>query len=320
MRKWADYAESSPLYQRLTEVIASDPDLLRVLNLIENVPRPNIMFAGVQYLMARDGGGDLAAFYPNISSAPAGPAGVDSPFREFVLANEAELVELGRTRYTQTNECRRCAVLLPGIWATPLDRFHLVDFGTSAGLNLHVDRYHYRWGEVTWGPDSPVDLETDMRGRPVEPRPIEILSRTGLDLQPVDPSDVDDRRWLESLTWPEQTDRFRRLRSALDLASQHPVDLLAGDALETLGPVIERLPDGDPVLVTNSFVLNQFRPQDRDRLEAVLDDMRRTRPVFRVSLEWLDSEAPGAHLEVSGPEGPIPLGVAHPHAEWLELY
>lgn len=293
---------------------------MRVLNLIENVPRPNVLFAGVQFLMARDGGGDLAEFYPNITSPPADPAGVTAPFREFVLANEEELVELGRTRYTQTNECRRCAVLLPGIWATPFDRFHLVDFGTSAGLNLHVDRYHYRWGDVAWGPGSPVDLETEMRGKPVEPRPIEILSRTGLDLDPVDPSDSDDQRWLEALIWPEQTDRLHRLRAALDLASQNPVDLIAGDALETLGPVIDRLPEGDPVIVTNSFVLNQFTPKDRERLDATIEELRRSRPVFRVSLEWLDSEEPGAYLEIVGPEEPTTLGLAHPHAEWLDLW
>lgn len=319
VRKWADFAESSPLYQRLAGVVAADPDLMRVVNRVENLPQLNILFAGVQYLMTRDGGGQLESFYPNFTSPSLDEIGVAEPFREFVLANEEELVEIGRTRYTQTNECRRCAVLLPGIWATPLERFHLVDLGTSAGLNLHLDRYRYRWGGITWGPESPVVLETDMRGRPIEPHAIGVLSRTGIDLAPIDPANEEDRRWLEALTWPEQTDRLRRLSSALDLARRLEARLIAGDVVEILGPVLDELPDRDPVIVTNSFVFNQLTPENRTILESIIDEMRHTRPVYRVSLEWLDEERPGASLEVFGPDGPATIGLAHPHGEWLDL-
>ncbi|HZD22027.1 MAG TPA: DUF2332 domain-containing protein, partial [Acidimicrobiia bacterium] len=233
-RGWGRYAETSPLYQHLNDVIADDERLLVVLNSIEHTPRQNILFAGVQYLMMGDDGSLLARYYPNFTDPPMEMSGISGPFREFVLANAEELIVLGRTRYTQTNECRRCVALLPGVWATGVERFHLVDFGTSAGLNLQLDRYHYRWGETMWGPESPVDLTTDNRGADVTPRDIEIVTRTGLDLNPIDPTDPDDRRWLEALVWPEHHDRRIRLRAALEVAAANPVDLVAGDGLGTL--------------------------------------------------------------------------------------
>jgi hypothetical protein len=131
VRKWAKYAATSPLYLHLSEVIAADGELMRVLNRIEHTPEPNVLLAGVQFLMAREGGGPLGAHYPNFAGGEAPIEGVARPFKAFVLAHEDELVEIGRTRYTQTNECRRCVALLPVIWMTGTGRFHLIDLGTG---------------------------------------------------------------------------------------------------------------------------------------------------------------------------------------------
>lgn len=300
-------------------MIADDARLLDVLNSIEHPPRHNMLFAGVQYLMMRDGGGAIAEYYPNFTDSPLGLDGVASPFTEFVLFHADELATIGRTRYTQTNECRRCVALLPAIWVFGIQRFHLVDFGTSAGLNLHLDRYRYQWGETTWGPESEVELETEMRGVEVLPAHIEVLSRTGLDLNPIDPADPDDRRWLEALVWPEHESRRLRLNSALDIAAAHPVDRIAGDGLTTLPQVLEELPGGDAVVVINSFILNQFPPDDRRRYENILTAGRQVRPVYQASLEWLDSAAEAADLEVDDGTGPRRVGRAQPHGEWLEL-
>lgn len=319
VRGWATYADTSPLYQRLVDVIASDDDLMRVLNRVENLPRLNVLFAGVQFIMMRNGGSELSTYYPHLTGSPKPAKDIAAPFREFVLRHEEELAEIGRTRYTQTNECRRCVALLPGIWATGIARFHLVDFGCSAGLNLHLDRYHYRWGEVTWGPESAVRLTTEIRGDPVKPGEIQVLTRTGLDLLPVDPSHADDRRWLEALVWPEHSDRRERLRAALALASQHPVERIAGDALETLGPAIDGLADREPVVVLNSFILNQFTPDQRGLFDSLLEKRRRSRPIAQVSMEWLDPDAPGAALTVVDDSGERLLGYAQPHGEWIEF-
>lgn len=301
--------------------MADDADLVEILNAIEHTPRHNVLFAGVQYLMARDGAGELGRYYPNFTRDHMDPIGVAKPFREFVLAHSDDLIEIGRTRYTQTNECRRCVALLPGIWETSAEGFHLIDVGASAGLTLQIDRYHYSWGDVSWGPEgSPVRLDTEVRGERVQPRDLAILSRTGLDLNPVDPADPDARRWLEALVWPEHDDRRRRLRAAVDLASRHPSELISGDALETLGPAIDRFPRDETVVVLNSFILNQLSPAEGERLERLIATRRASRPIFRVSMEWIDSEAEAAWLEIDDGSGMRRIGAAHPHGEWVDLY
>jgi hypothetical protein len=320
VRKWAVYAETSPLYTRLSEVIASNPGLMRVLNRIEHTPEPNILLAGVQFIMLRDGGGALGAHYPSLTDAETGVEGVEALFESFVQAHEEELVEIGRTRYTQTNECRRCAALLPAIWSTGADRFHLIDVGTSAGLNLLLDRYAYRWGDVTWGGPSPVELVTVSRGTAVSPRPIEVSSRTGIDLHPIDPDDEDDRRWLEALIWPEHHERRGRLRAALEVAAGVRLDLIRGDALDTLAQALDALPPGEAAVVMHSFVLNQLHPDARPRLDKIIEAARDRRPIHRVSMEALDGADAAALLAVDSGDGVVEVGRAQPHGEWLELY
>lgn len=319
-RSWGRYAGASPLYQRLIDVIASDPDLLDVLNAMESSPRPNVMLAGVQLLLMKGDGEDLASFYPNQATSARDLDDIDEPFRRFVLEHRSDLVEIGRHRRTQTNECRRCVALLPAIWALPVDSFHLVDLGTSAGLNLQMLRYHYEWGDTEWGPDSTVRLTTESRGGPVTPRPVATLTRTGLDLEPLDPTDPEDRLWLEALVWPEHHDRRQRLQAALALAAADPPRLIAGDAIDTLADVVESLPDADPVVVINSFVLNQMPPQRRDLLADVFTDLRKRRPVHRVSMEWLTADEDAAAVEIDSGSGWERIGMASPHADWIELY
>lgn len=320
LREWAKYATTSPTYTRLVAAIASDDDLLVVMSRIEHTPRPNILFAGVQYLMMRGEGPELARHFPNFESFDPEASGLVPRFREFVIRHEEELVEIGRTRYTQTNECRRCVALLPAIWMLGAVRCHLVDLGTSAGLNLALDRFRYRWNGTEWGPESPVLLETENRGREIDFHDLEILSRTGLDLNPIDATDPDARLWLEALIWPEHEQRRRRLQAALRLAATVELDLIPGDALETLGPVLEGLPRGEPAVVMHSFALNQFTPEQRMRVSEVIDDARSRRPVGRVSFEALGAHAGSSVVRIDDGSGMAEVARAHHHGEWVEFY
>ncbi len=320
-RAYGVYFETSPLYHHLNEVVASDSELLEVLNSIENPPRQNMLFAGVQFLLLKDQNHDLAAFYENLGSDPLPVRESGGPFRDFVLSRRGEIAEIGRTKYTQTNEPRRCVALVPALWATGTQEFHLIDFGTSGGLNLGFDRYAYRWGETTWGPkDSRVRLTTEMRGEPVTPHELMVLSRVGLDLNPIDVHVEDDRLWLEALIWPEHHERRERLLAAIDITWSVPTELVAGDALQTLVEVFDALPEGESAVVINSFILNQFGREDRRRLSRIVDEERLRRPVARISMEWLDKEAAGADLCIDVGSGLERIGLAQPHGEWLELY
>lgn len=316
---WSEHATDSPLYFHLSRQIATDPDLMRVLNRVEHTPPLNILFAAVQLILARHPDDPLAAHYAGLAPDPLSPEGAMPHFRRMVLDNEAEIAHLGATRYTQTNETGRASALLPGIWAGRFDRFHLVDVGASAGLNLALDRFRYRWGSVEWG-DSPLFLDCESRGAEPVPRAVSIDRRIGLDLHPVDPSDPDDRAWLEALVWPEASARLQRLRSALDLAKDLPIDLVAGDAVETLPEVLASLPGSEPVVVMDSFAVNQFSPAQREVMEEVVVEARSQRPIHRVSLGLIPGRADAAGLSVDDGNGWKTIGESHHHGGWLQLY
>jgi hypothetical protein len=320
VRDWARYSADSPLYTHLVEVIASDPELMKVIDRVVHLPAPNMLFGAVQFLLAAEPGAKLAAYYPSFTDDPLPLEGVDGPFRDFVLAHAEEIVEIGATRYTQTNECRRCVALLPAVWEAPFDRFHMIDIGTSAGLNLALDRYRYQWDGVAWGPESSVVLVAESRGVDPLPREIDLLSRVGLDLNPIDIDDPVERLWLESLVWPEHHQRRERLRLALGLAAQVPIEMVGGDAVEVLPGVLERLPDGDPVVMTDSFSLNQFDPGQIDRLDRVVATERRRRPVHRVSWEPVANRGDSSPIMVDDGDGWWEKGWGHHHGEWVELY
>lgn len=301
-------------------MIADSDELLRILNRIPQNTAPNVLFAAVQFLLMEEPDQPLAGYYPSLSQ-PALPLDDAGPvFSEFVIGNEEAIVSIGATRYTQTNECRRCIALVPAIWQSGLERFHLVDVGASAGLNLAMDRYHYLWGDVEWGPDSDVVLRCELRGSEPEPRALEVATRTGLDLNPIDISDLGERRWLVSLIWPEHHERRHRLQAALKLAASLDMSMVAGSALDTLGPVLTGLPAGEPAVMMNSFTLNQFTGEERDQIARIVDEARVDRTVFRVSYEYTSRDDEWPRLSVDDGSGMTDIGRAHPHGEWLELY
>lgn len=320
MRAWGRHARDSPLYHHLSEVVAEREELLEVVNRIENRPRPNLLFAAVHYLLADGADHELAGYYPSLTPDPRPMAQAGPVFARFVLEHAGEIVRIGRERYTQTNECRRCVALLPAVMSAPFDRFHLVELGASAGLNLALDRYRYRWGGLEWGPASPVTLETELRGEPPRLRGIEVLSRIGLDLEPMDPGDPDHRRWLEALVWPEHHQRRTRLRAALGLVAELAPEMVRGDAAVTLPDVLARLPNGDPAVLMSPFTLVQLSPGQLERIAGTVAEERHRRPLLRVSMEASASGGRWAALDVDDGSGLVAIGRAHAHGEWLQLY
>ena len=321
VRSWSRRAHGSPLYRLLGEHVADSQELMDLVRRIEHWPPTNLLFASVHYLLMRGSESPLRQYYASIVDDPGPPEEAIGPFEDFALRHEEWIVENSNRRYTQTNESKRCVALLPAIWETGLQRFHLVEIGASAGLNLAMDRYHYRWDEVEWGPSgSPVILDANSRGGRVRPRQVEILSRTGLDLNPIDLDDPDERDWLLALIWPEHTERRSRLEKAMGLAKDVPMRMVAGDATETLPGVLSSLSEGDPVVVMNSMALMQFGRSQRESLYRAIEEEGSARPVRRVSFEILAAGDEWVTLAADSGRGLAQIGQAHPHGEWIELY
>jgi hypothetical protein len=149
---------------------------------------------------------------------------------------------------------------------------------------------------------------------------VRVLSRTGIDVQPVDPGDPDQRLWLQALIWPEHHERRRRLAAALEAAAGVDIELIAGDLVELLPELLATLPEGEPAVVVNSFVFVQLSEAQRRHVDEVVAVARRRRAVHRVSFELLDKADDAARLLVDHGSGWREAGQAHPHGEWVELY
>jgi len=223
---------------------------VEVLGLIVTLPRPkrqpNLVFACARLL-----GAPLTG-YPS--------------FRRWLLGNWPAVAAQALLRATQTNEPRRLTAIMP-VLAGIGPRLALLEVGASAGLCLYPDRYSYDYsGQRVHPVDGPstVLLSADSTGPvPLPAHPPEVVWRAGLDLNPLDVHDADDVRWLETLVWPEQTERRRRLDAAIAIARRDPPVLVRGDAAVDLEALVALAPDGVPLVIVSPAVLVYLPPEQR---------------------------------------------------------
>jgi hypothetical protein len=270
-------AEASPLYARLALAVADDPDVLSFLGALPTGKRqPNLLFAAVRYLH--------------------GTPGEPDDLRRAVLEDGDRLRATMLARATQTNEAARCAALLPLLAALdgPLS---LIEVGASAGLCLYPDRYSYEYDGVPVGPPSSVHLRcTTTGGVPVPVRLPEVVARTGIDLNPLDPADDDTRAWLRALIWPGPAadDRLARLEAAAAIAAREPARMLTGHLLDRLAEAVEQSPHGATVVVFHTAVLPYVPGGERAAFTAMVREL----PV-----RWIAQEGLGALPDVEARAG-----------------
>ncbi|WP_033295103.1 DUF2332 domain-containing protein [Amycolatopsis jejuensis] len=296
----------SPLYEHLAGHAADDDDVAALLTDARGgEARANLLLAAAHRLVQADPIHPLSRYYPSLG----GFDGVDSEtwplFRSFLLERADRAREIIATRYTQTNEVGRAAVLYPAVAAAAKEaggKIALLEVGCSAGLLLGLDRFGYRYqcdgGEqLTAGPAKAavglhcaLDLAPGAR-LPKPPKKIAVAARAGLDRAPVDLSDEDELAWLEACVWADQVDRIRLLRTAAAEQRKHAPELVTGDAVDDLATAASRLPAELPLVVLTSHALAYVHDRRTDFV-AELSRLAGTRPVW-----WVSQEFYGAALE-----------------------
>ena len=145
----------SRLYGRLARAVATDRELLSLAaHAAPGQPAPNLFLAAVHHLLLGGADHPLRRFYPSVGGHGRGdPA---PAFRDFCRVHREYLAALLAARRVQTNEVRRCALLVPAIgaaWRRLEERpLALVEVGAAAGLNLGWDRYRYVYvPQGSWG-------------------------------------------------------------------------------------------------------------------------------------------------------------------------
>lgn len=316
VRAW--HAPGSPLYQLFTARIADDPEMLGLVADINNVPPLNLLFGGVQLLLTSSD--QLANWYPRYGGTAEPSEEAYAAFRAFALERREFLVEIGRTRRTQTNEVGRSAVLVPFI-AEQLTGIegpvHAVDVGASAGLNLCLDQFAYDYSGVRVG-SSDLTLACENRGGfPLPDAVPAFATRTALDLAPVDAADPDAVAWLEALVWPEDNGRLERLRAAIEIRRHTPVTMVTGDAVETLLEVESAMGAG-VLLLWHTVALYQLTAQQNAAFDDVVADIATRRRVIRIAYELpATSSFPEVRIGLR-PELEAPVAVGHPHGAWID--
>lgn len=139
-------------------------------------------------------------------------------------------------RPPQTNDVGRAAGLMGGLlWLAerhplPVD---LWEIGSSAGLNLLIDRFRLELGGVAVGPeDSLVRIAPDWRGSPPPDTPVRIVRVRGVDRDPLDLTDATEADRLMSYIWADHPQRIARTEAAIALARAHPPRLERGEAAD----------------------------------------------------------------------------------------
>lgn len=296
--------ERSPLYAAISRGVASDREVLGfLLTFPKEKQQPNLLLAAVRHLFGT-------------------PAGW-SDFRDTLLANRDAVAALMRSRSTQTNEPARCAPLLPLLMLLP-QPLALIEVGASAGLCLLPDHYGYDYGRAAF-PGEPVLRCTVNDATPIPASLPRIVWRAGLDLNPLNLSDSGEVAWLETLVWPEQTERLTNLRAAIRAATASKPHVVQGDLTgDSLARLCAEAPKDATLVIFHTAVLAYVA--DLGEREAF--GARATQHGM-----WISNEMPGVFPQIAkrararGPAGHFlmalngaPVAWTDPHgasAEWI---
>ncbi|WP_194098007.1 DUF2332 domain-containing protein [Marivivens aquimaris] len=240
---------------------------------------------------------------------------------EWALTDEAAFISTWIDSPPQTNEVRRSAALIAaGQWITERYKLPLVlrEIGSSAGLNLHFDRYGLEVGDKVFGnPDSPVVFTPDWTGNPPPAADIEVVDRQGIDLMPIDPRSPVDATRLLSYLWADQNYRMELTRSAITLCD---TPVLQGDAVEWLDSL--SLTQGAMTMIYSTVAWQYLSGPQQERGRAAIETLGKA-ATKKAPLAWFrmenDGSGKGAALTLRLWPGDLSLkmGRADFHGRWI---
>jgi hypothetical protein len=290
----------SPFYAELLERMADDVVtggpigrfLAEQLDSTYEDAVPLRFLGGLHRLVLYGRAAELAARFPSVGGD--GDAGAAWPAVLAVLDEHEAAIRDALTRPPQTNEVGRSAALVGGFLLVARDSrlpLRVLEVGSSAGLNLRFDRYWYESDGASYGdPASPVRFRGLWAGgHPPFDAPIKIAERRGCDRDPIDAGAEDGRLTLLSYVWPGQTERFRMLRAALDVARDVPVAIDRSDIPDWLARQLDEPVPDRATVVFHSIVWQYLTADERATAGAVLANAG-DRATADAPLAWLRLE------------------------------
>ncbi len=311
-QKYRQFAEiecpQDPLYVAICHAVANSPELLALMSHAPATQaKPNLLLAALHERVLAGEPHPVADYYPSVGGIRMPDEDLPALLLDFARSQAAELKAHLQTRATQTNEIGRCAVLWPALQhianMTGRQDLALFDLGCSAGLNLGVDAYHYRYEQEATGfelgaPAQAQRPSIDCRwlGQATPPaatKPWRLAQRLGADPNPIDVHDPLATRWLAACLWPHDRVRAQRLQQALAVArgAGHEVRH-ANDCLDALEGWLKTLPAHTQPVLFNSWVLAYFDPSSLRYFRHRVSHLQREH-----GLIWLSAESPNLRPE-----------------------
>ncbi|HEV2427623.1 MAG TPA: DUF2332 domain-containing protein [Acidimicrobiales bacterium] len=320
-----------PYYDALTRALADDETGLTLLAEVRVEQRNPMLILASLHLLALEGDPILAPLYDAVRDGDGGDPGAWAARVLAVARSEPDAVRAHLHRATQTNEPGRSAILQFAIplAATGAREVNVVELGTSAGINLHFDRFPV----APVDGDDPLTLVCEDRGPVDRSTPLpRVAARVGVDLEPLDLNRRDDQLWLLACLWPEEPRRAARLRAIIERRPTWPaVTILAGDALARLDDALALTTPGVPTVVIDTWFAPYLEEDAQREMHRRLAGLCASGAVSWVSVElpvavrWPEpahrTEAPNTgatEVVVTRAHGePEHVGWCHHHGRWL---
>ncbi|OYY65299.1 DUF2332 domain-containing protein [Sphingomonas sp. 28-62-11] len=256
------------------------------------------------------------------------PTGVDLLIEEALQTHDAALLPW-LDGPPQTNEAGRSAGLMTGLLHLAQrfgPKIELLEIGSSAGLNLLIDRYGFDLGGVRAGPDpAELSITPEWRGPPPPDVPIEIDSVRGVDIAPVDLVDDAAAERLAAYVWVDAIERQARIDTAIAMVRRYGVQLESGDAADWVeARLAEPQAAGVTRVLMHSVVWQYIPKSGRDRIRTAMASAG-ARATAGKRLGWVMME-PNRDLHrhevrVQGWPGETPMelvALTHAHGAWVE--
>ena len=232
----------------------------------------------------------------------------------------------------QTNEAGRSANFIAAmLWLADRGcpaRFQCLEIGSSAGINLMLDRFSYDLGGVQTGPDPALmHFAPVWTGAAPPSQAIAVADTKGCDVAPVDLTDPADALRLKAYIWPEHTVRFERMDAAIRAAAIRKPDVVQATAADFVEAELAKPQESDTTRMLMHSIVWQYVPKDQqDRVTAAMEaagaEATSDRPLVWVMVE-ADRTVHRHKLTVRrwpGGGEEVQLAWSHPHGadiEWV---
>jgi hypothetical protein len=324
---------AAPIYARIAAALAQGLNRdsrtgARVLDWPGEPTRdalPLRLIGGLHALVLAGADDDLAAVF---AGSIADPVEIERVLQAVLLRHDAALPPW-LDGPPQTNEPGRSGALMVGLLEVARRfgrRIEILEIGSSAGLNLLIDRYRIDMGGTIVGPpDSPVCITPDWSGPPPAPVPIEIVGIRGCDINPMDATDPAVEARLAAYIWPEAPERLVRVRRAIAMMRDKGVQLERADAADWLeARLAEPQQEGVTRVLMHSVVWQYLPEPTAERIRAAMaaagSHATAKRPLGWVMMEP-DRSLGHQVVRVKTWPGGAPAEVvatAHAHAAWVK--